>query len=144
MHSEGHSEGAAAQGFSTGFDASLEELWLALAAGAALVPCPDAVVRSPDAALPAFLADHAVTVRRNCECTDPRSYTRVACKKLYESCSPTTPSRCARPGPALGERLGWGMEESGGGGGGSSSSSSSSNIQYDSFDYIILTSGLNE
>ena len=50
------------QGFSTTFDASLEELWLALAAGAALVPCPDAVLRSPDAALPAFLAAQAVTV----------------------------------------------------------------------------------
>lgn len=50
-----------AQGFSVAFDASLEEIWLALATGAALVPVPDEVMKAPDA-LPAFLSAQAVTV----------------------------------------------------------------------------------
>ncbi|WP_216690849.1 Pls/PosA family non-ribosomal peptide synthetase [Hymenobacter siberiensis] len=50
-----------AQGFSVAFDASLEEIWLAWAAGAALVPVPDEVMKAPDA-LPAFLLAQGVTV----------------------------------------------------------------------------------
>ncbi|MFD1469346.1 Pls/PosA family non-ribosomal peptide synthetase [Hymenobacter caeli] len=49
------------QGFSVAFDASLEELWLAWAAGAALVPVPEDTMKAPDA-LPAFLSDNQVTV----------------------------------------------------------------------------------
>ncbi len=49
------------QGFSVAFDASLEELWLAWAAGAALVPVPEETMKAPDA-LPGFLADNQVTV----------------------------------------------------------------------------------
>ena len=50
-----------AQGFSVAFDASLEEIWLAWAAGAALVPVPDEVMKAPDA-LPAFLLAQGITV----------------------------------------------------------------------------------
>ena len=50
-----------AQGFSVAFDASLEEIWLAFAAGAALVPVPDEVMKAPDA-LPAFLRAQAVSI----------------------------------------------------------------------------------
>ncbi len=50
-----------AQGFSVAFDASLEELWLAWAAGAALVPVPEDTMKAPDA-LPGFLSDHQITV----------------------------------------------------------------------------------
>ena len=50
-----------AQGFSVAFDASLEEIWLALATGAALVPVPDDVMKAPDA-LPAFLQAQGVTL----------------------------------------------------------------------------------
>ena len=50
-----------AQSFSVAFDASLEEIWLAWAAGAALVPVPDEVMKAPDA-LPAFLQTQGVTV----------------------------------------------------------------------------------
>ena len=50
-----------AQGFSVAFDASLEEIWLAFASGAALVPVPDEVMKAPDA-LPAFLDAQGVTV----------------------------------------------------------------------------------
>ncbi|MFD1874138.1 Pls/PosA family non-ribosomal peptide synthetase [Hymenobacter bucti] len=49
------------QGFSVAFDASLEELWLAWAAGAALVPVPEETMKAPDA-LPGFLADNQITV----------------------------------------------------------------------------------
>ena len=49
------------QGFSVAFDASLEELWLAWAAGAALVPVPEETMKAPDA-LPSFLIDNQVTV----------------------------------------------------------------------------------
>ena len=54
-------EDRVAQGFSVAFDASLEEIWLAWAAGAALVPVPDEVMKAPDA-LPAFLVAQGVTV----------------------------------------------------------------------------------
>ena len=54
-------EDRVAQGFSVAFDASLEEIWLAWAAGAALVPVPDEVMKAPDA-LPAFLLAQGVTV----------------------------------------------------------------------------------
>ncbi len=50
-----------AQGFSIAFDASLEELWLAWAAGAALVPVPEDTMKAPDA-LPGFLSANRVTV----------------------------------------------------------------------------------
>ncbi|WP_125916693.1 non-ribosomal peptide synthetase, partial [Hymenobacter coccineus] len=50
-----------AQGFSVAFDASLEELWLAWAAGAALVPVPEETMKTPDA-LPDFLSTNQVTV----------------------------------------------------------------------------------
>ncbi|AMJ65175.1 Pls/PosA family non-ribosomal peptide synthetase [Hymenobacter sp. PAMC 26628] len=50
-----------AQGFSVAFDASLEELWLAWAAGAALVPVPEETMKAPDA-LPDFLSANQVTV----------------------------------------------------------------------------------
>ena len=50
-----------AQGFSVAFDASLEEIWLAWAAGAALVPVPDEVMKAPDA-LPGFLQAQGITV----------------------------------------------------------------------------------
>ena len=50
-----------AQGFSVAFDASLEELWLAWAAGAALVPVPEETMKAPDA-LPDFLNTNQVTV----------------------------------------------------------------------------------
>ncbi|TPG71795.1 amino acid adenylation domain-containing protein [Hymenobacter nivis] len=50
-----------AQGFSVAFDASLEELWLAWAAGAALVPVPEETMKAPDA-LPDFLSTNQVTV----------------------------------------------------------------------------------
>ncbi len=49
------------QGFSVAFDASLEELWLAWAAGAALVPVPEETMKAPDA-LPGFLSENQVTV----------------------------------------------------------------------------------
>ncbi|RZK62250.1 MAG: amino acid adenylation domain-containing protein, partial [Hymenobacter sp.] len=49
------------QGFSVAFDASLEELWLAWAAGATLVPVPEETMKAPDA-LPAFLVGNQVTV----------------------------------------------------------------------------------
>ncbi|RZK55715.1 MAG: amino acid adenylation domain-containing protein, partial [Hymenobacter sp.] len=49
------------QGFSVAFDASLEELWLAWAAGATLVPVPEETMKAPDA-LPAFLVENQVTV----------------------------------------------------------------------------------
>jgi non-ribosomal peptide synthetase-like protein len=49
------------QGFSVAFDASLEELWLAWAAGAALVPVPEETMKAPDA-LPGFLADNQITI----------------------------------------------------------------------------------
>ena len=54
-------EDRVAQGFSVAFDASLEEIWLAWASGAALVPVPDEVMKAPDA-LPAFLLAQGVTV----------------------------------------------------------------------------------
>jgi non-ribosomal peptide synthetase-like protein len=49
------------QGFSVAFDASLEELWLAWAAGATLVPVPEETMKAPDA-LPGFLVENQVTV----------------------------------------------------------------------------------
>ena len=49
------------QGFSVAFDASLEELWLAWAAGAALVPVPEDTMKAPDA-LPGFLTDNHITI----------------------------------------------------------------------------------
>ena len=49
------------QGFSVAFDASLEEMWLAWAAGATLVPVPEDTMKTPDA-LPGFLAENQVTV----------------------------------------------------------------------------------
>ena len=54
-------EDRVAQGFSVAFDASLEEIWLAWASGAALVPVPDEVMKAPDA-LPAFLLAQGITV----------------------------------------------------------------------------------
>ncbi len=49
------------QGFSLAFDASLEELWMAFANGAALIACPDKEVRS-GLGLISFLKHHQVTV----------------------------------------------------------------------------------
>ncbi|RZK59163.1 MAG: hypothetical protein EOO59_07860 [Hymenobacter sp.] len=49
------------QGFSVAFDASLEELWLAWAAGATLVPVPEETMKAPDA-LPGFLVENQVTI----------------------------------------------------------------------------------
>lgn len=54
-------EDRVAQGFSVAFDASLEEIWLAWASGAALVPVPDDVMKAPDA-LPTFLQTQGITV----------------------------------------------------------------------------------
>jgi non-ribosomal peptide synthetase-like protein len=49
------------QGFSVAFDASLEELWLAWASGATLVPVPEETMKAPDA-LPGFLVENQITV----------------------------------------------------------------------------------
>ncbi len=49
------------QGFSTAFDASLEEIWLAFATGATLVPCPDTVTKNPDE-IPGFLLHNRITI----------------------------------------------------------------------------------
>ena len=49
------------QGFSVAFDASLEELWLAWASGATLVPVPEETMKAPDA-LPGFLVENQVSV----------------------------------------------------------------------------------
>eukprot|EP01117_Protostelium_nocturnum_P018584 TRINITY_DN7801_c1_g1_i1.p1 TRINITY_DN7801_c1_g1~~TRINITY_DN7801_c1_g1_i1.p1 ORF type:complete len:1607 (+),score=483.52 TRINITY_DN7801_c1_g1_i1:421-5241(+) len=50
-----------AQGFSVAFDASLEELWMAWAAGGALVPVPEETMKAPDA-LPSFIVKNKINV----------------------------------------------------------------------------------
>eukprot|EP01117_Protostelium_nocturnum_P006055 TRINITY_DN2179_c0_g2_i1.p1 TRINITY_DN2179_c0_g2~~TRINITY_DN2179_c0_g2_i1.p1 ORF type:complete len:1647 (-),score=690.33 TRINITY_DN2179_c0_g2_i1:50-4990(-) len=50
-----------AQGFSVAFDASLEELWMAWAAGGTLVPVPEDTMKQPDV-LPSFLVNNKVNV----------------------------------------------------------------------------------
>lgn len=49
------------QGFSVAFDASLEEIWLAWANGGALVPAPEATMKTPDA-LGMYLAANEITI----------------------------------------------------------------------------------
>lgn len=49
------------QGFSIAFDASLEEIWLAFATGATLVPCPDSVAKNPSE-IPTFLFENRITI----------------------------------------------------------------------------------
>ncbi len=92
------------QGFSPAFDASVEEIWLAFAAGATLVPAPASIVRDGQA-LPRFIAEHAVTVYSCVPTALAMMDGDLASVRLLilggETCPPALVERWARPGRRL-------------------------------------------